>query len=153
MCAGVALFQLLGGSGTDPLQTAFTFSAIMYATKYLSGGHLNPAVSLAALLSGHIDYIRGFMYIGAQVREAHCHGHSAGLARARDRALLASVPPPPPRKATSVARCILSCVALRRVQFLGAIAGALIQAFINPDSDFGHTGPGCYEPDKLMGNW
>ena len=37
-------------------------------THACAGGHLNPAVSLAATMSGHIDYIRGFCYISAQAR-------------------------------------------------------------------------------------
>jgi len=39
----------------------------MYATKYVSGGHINPAVSFAAMISGHIDWLRGLAYIGAQI--------------------------------------------------------------------------------------
>lgn len=100
---GTALFQLLGATSGDPLQTAFVLTAVMYATKYISGGHINPAVSLAAMLSGHIDYIRGTTYIIAQ--------------------------------------------------FLGAIAGALVQAFLSPDSAMGVTGPGCFSPVKELSNW
>uniref|UniRef100_A0A7S0RNQ7 Aquaporin n=1 Tax=Chlamydomonas leiostraca TaxID=1034604 RepID=A0A7S0RNQ7_9CHLO len=65
---GTALFQLLAGSvADDPLQSAFAFTALLYATKFVSGGHLNPAVSLAALMSGHIDWLRGVTYIVAQL--------------------------------------------------------------------------------------
>lgn len=39
----------------------------VYAVKPLSGGHLNPAVSLASAVSGHIDWARGLMYTAAQV--------------------------------------------------------------------------------------
>lgn len=42
-------------------------SAAVYAVLWISGGHLNPAVSLAALGSGHIDMMRGLLYIAAQV--------------------------------------------------------------------------------------
>jgi len=101
---GTALYQILGGvSGDDPLSSAFALAGVMYATKYISGGHLNPAVSLAALLSGHIDWIRGTAYMGSQ--------------------------------------------------FLGAIFGALIQAWISPDNQLGHTGPGCFAPIKDLSNW
>ncbi|KAL6759153.1 aquaporin-like protein [Haematococcus lacustris] len=101
---GTALFQLLGATSADnPLQSAFSLGAIMYATKYISGGHLNPAVSLAALMSGHIDYVRGLAYIAAQM--------------------------------------------------LGAVGGAVMQAFLSPDSEMGKLGPGCFAPMKSLTNW
>jgi glycerol uptake facilitator-like aquaporin len=34
-----------------------------------SGGHLNPAISLAAALSGHMAWASALMYILAQVRD------------------------------------------------------------------------------------
>lgn len=45
-----------------------THTSNRYAVKYISGGHLNPAFSLAALMSGHIDWLRGVSYIVMQVR-------------------------------------------------------------------------------------
>lgn len=39
----------------------------VFATKHISGGHLNPAVSLAGAASGHIDWTRGVTYAIAQV--------------------------------------------------------------------------------------
>jgi aquaporin Z len=39
----------------------------VYAIKHVSGGHLNPAVSLAAAITGHIDWTRGLLYLLAQV--------------------------------------------------------------------------------------
>lgn len=65
---GVALFQLLAGSiAQGPVQLAFTYAAILFGVQWISGGHLNPAVSLAALGSGHIDMMRGATYIAAQL--------------------------------------------------------------------------------------
>jgi glycerol uptake facilitator-like aquaporin len=65
---GVLFFQLLAGSVSDsPLQAAFTFAAMSYSLKYVSGGHLNPALSLSAAASGHIDWTRGILYSVAQV--------------------------------------------------------------------------------------
>jgi glycerol uptake facilitator-like aquaporin len=40
----------------------------VYAVKHISGGHLNPAVSLAAAGTGFIDWTRGLLYILAQAR-------------------------------------------------------------------------------------
>ncbi|MEW5300315.1 MAG: hypothetical protein WDW36_003253 [Sanguina aurantia] len=65
---GVALFQLLAGSvGDSPIGSALTFAALLYAFKGLSGGHLNPAVSIAASASGHIELSRALAYIAAQI--------------------------------------------------------------------------------------
>lgn len=64
---GTALFQLLSGTaGNRPLEVAFAFAAIMYAMQFISGGHLNPSVSLSAAGSGHIDWTRGATYLMAQ---------------------------------------------------------------------------------------
>jgi glycerol uptake facilitator-like aquaporin len=49
------------------LASGLSLASLIYVTKYVSGGHLNPAVSLAATLSGHIDVVRGFSYIAVQV--------------------------------------------------------------------------------------
>ncbi len=39
----------------------------MYLTYNLSGGHLNPAVSLAGAGTGHIDLVRGLLYAIVQI--------------------------------------------------------------------------------------
>ncbi|KAG2450662.1 hypothetical protein HYH02_004502 [Chlamydomonas schloesseri] len=65
---GVLLFQLLAGSiGHGPVETATCFAAIMYFVGPLSGGHLNPLVSLAGAATGHIDLVRGLCYAVVQI--------------------------------------------------------------------------------------
>lgn len=39
----------------------------VYATANISGGHLNPAVTLATIISGHMHWKRGVLYIAAQL--------------------------------------------------------------------------------------
>ena len=41
--------------------------------KYVSGGHLNPVVSLAGAISGHISWLVGLVYVAAQVRVSTMH--------------------------------------------------------------------------------
>lgn len=43
------------------------FMTTVYAVSYFSGGHINPAVTLAAGLSGHMGWARAALYILAQV--------------------------------------------------------------------------------------
>lgn len=65
---GVALFQLLAGTvGDSPAESALTFAALLYGLKNLSGGHLNPAVSIAASASGHVELSRALLYVAAQI--------------------------------------------------------------------------------------
>lgn len=46
----------------------YTVDIAVYAIKHVSGGHVNPVVSLATAASGHIDWTRGVLYIAMQVR-------------------------------------------------------------------------------------
>ena len=39
----------------------------VYATQHLSGGHLNPAISIAMAVSGHMHWLKSLLYVGAQV--------------------------------------------------------------------------------------
>ncbi|GLC51565.1 hypothetical protein PLESTB_000516200 [Pleodorina starrii] len=65
---GTLLFQLYSGAvSRGPIETAAAFAAIMYLTYNLSGGHLNPAVSLAAAGTGHVDLVRGLLYAVVQI--------------------------------------------------------------------------------------
>jgi glycerol uptake facilitator-like aquaporin len=42
----------------------------VYITANISGGHLNPAVTLAAMLTGHISVIKGLPFIIFQISGA-----------------------------------------------------------------------------------
>ncbi|GIM14659.1 hypothetical protein Vretimale_17609, partial [Volvox reticuliferus] len=65
---GTLLFQLYSGTvSRGPVETAAAFAAIMYLTYNLSGGHLNPAVSLAGAGTGHVDFVRGLLYAVVQI--------------------------------------------------------------------------------------
>ena len=44
-----------------------TITSVGIMIGHVSGAHLNPAVSLGALLSGRINLLQGFCYIPAQV--------------------------------------------------------------------------------------
>ncbi|GMH35334.1 hypothetical protein BSKO_03202 [Bryopsis sp. KO-2023] len=77
---GVALFQFFGGglaiknpsspNWQDPgtvlvlaLGNGIIYAVLVYLTRHISGGHLNPSVTVAVTLSGHMNFIRGVMYI------------------------------------------------------------------------------------------
>ncbi|PRP83073.1 aquaporin-4-like [Planoprotostelium fungivorum] len=61
------------------LSFGFGVACMVYATANVSGGHLNPAITVAFLCTGNIDTIRGIFYILSQ-----CAGAigAAGLIRA-----------------------------------------------------------------------
>ena len=42
-------------------------SGAVYITANISGGHLNPAVTLATMVTGHIGLIKGCAYILCQI--------------------------------------------------------------------------------------
>lgn len=50
---------------------AQTYSAVscnaVYITANVSGGHLNPAVTLATMITGHISFPKGVTYIVTQI--------------------------------------------------------------------------------------
>ncbi|MCH8089953.1 MAG: aquaporin, partial [Chloroflexi bacterium] len=45
---------------------------LVWATAHLSGGHINPAVTLAAFITGKIKLAKGALYVIAQVSGAVC---------------------------------------------------------------------------------
>lgn len=74
---GTLLITLLGCStwttGSDPnsiivaLTFGLTIASVVWVFSHISGGHVNPAVTLAALFTRRVSIIRGFLYIAAQI--------------------------------------------------------------------------------------
>jgi MIP family channel proteins len=73
-----ALFVMVGvgsiaiafaGGGVVGVAAAhgFAFALLVAGTAAISGGHLNPAISFAMMITGQITLIRGLMYIVAQL--------------------------------------------------------------------------------------
>ncbi|CAK8683235.1 unnamed protein product [Clavelina lepadiformis] len=61
-------------AGGDPLQTSVGI-ALIYATliqcfEHISGGHMNPAISVAMVIAGHITMLKAFLYSIAQLTGA-----------------------------------------------------------------------------------
>ena len=51
----------------------------VYATQQTSGGHLNPAITLATTLSGHFHWVTAILYIIAQVASRDHRTHFRGV--------------------------------------------------------------------------
>jgi len=49
------------------LAFGFAIACMVYATANVSGGHLNPAITIAFMCTGNIDVLRGFFYIISQI--------------------------------------------------------------------------------------
>ncbi|CAL5221141.1 g3278 [Coccomyxa viridis] len=67
---GMAIFQIYGGSANDEVAAfgnGLTLAVVIYATANVSGGHVNPAVTLANCLTGHTSWGRGGLYMLAQL--------------------------------------------------------------------------------------
>ncbi len=67
---GLVLFQLMGGDAPDSAAAygnGISLMVLIFATANVSGGHLNPAVTLATILTGHMYWTRGVLYMIAQV--------------------------------------------------------------------------------------
>lgn len=71
---GTLLITLLGcsvWSTGDNIQVALTFgltvASVVWVFSHLSGGHVNPAVTVAALFTRRVSIIRGLLYIVAQI--------------------------------------------------------------------------------------
>jgi hypothetical protein len=66
---GMMLFALYGGEARDSAAAygnGLALAVLVYATANVSGGHLNPAVTLATIISGHMRWRRGLLYMAAQ---------------------------------------------------------------------------------------
>jgi aquaporin Z len=58
---------VFGGSPLAPLAIGMILMVMIYAGGHISGGHYNPAVTLAALVRGRIDLRNSLGYWGAQL--------------------------------------------------------------------------------------
>ena len=45
----------------------WSLCSAVYITANISGGHLNPAVTLATMITGHIPFFKGLAYIFVQI--------------------------------------------------------------------------------------
>ncbi len=63
---GITAAGALGTLVGIALAHGLTIAAFGSATGHVSGGHLNPAVTVAMMATGRIDPVRGLMYIVAQ---------------------------------------------------------------------------------------
>ncbi|KAK9830482.1 hypothetical protein WJX72_011971 [[Myrmecia] bisecta] len=64
-----AAFKIYGGNADDSVAAygnGITLAIVVYATANVSGGHINPAVTLATCLTGHTSWGKGFWYAIAQ---------------------------------------------------------------------------------------
>lgn len=64
---GLAPYVTVVSSTIAPCPPPPTPAFAVYLTFHVSGGHINPVVSLAAAGTGHIDIARGLTYAAAQV--------------------------------------------------------------------------------------
>ena len=66
---GMLLFALYGGEARDSAAAygnGPALAVLVYATANVSGGHLNPAVTLGTIISGHMGWRSGLLYMAAQ---------------------------------------------------------------------------------------
>jgi len=66
---------MFGGSApakdtSAPAANGFALVAAIYAFCNISGGHLNPAVTFALMLTGHMKWWKGLMYMCAQASQS-----------------------------------------------------------------------------------
>jgi aquaporin Z len=66
LCSTVALAVPLAGN-MAPLAIGLSLMIMIYAFGHLSGAHFNPAVTLAVLLRGGMDYLTAICYVLAQL--------------------------------------------------------------------------------------
>ncbi|KAL3144362.1 hypothetical protein ABBQ32_004117 [Trebouxia sp. C0010 RCD-2024] len=70
---GVLIFTLYGSAVAAPYGAwgnGITLAVLVYLTANVSGGHLNPAVTIATMVSGHHGIVAGIFYIIAQLSGA-----------------------------------------------------------------------------------
>lgn len=66
ICANAMTQNAIGWVGIA-LANAFAFTALVAFTSHISGGHVNPAVTIGNLFSGRIDFPKATFYIIAQL--------------------------------------------------------------------------------------
>ncbi len=64
---GVFLFVYVILATGNPVAIGATLTAIIYAVRNISGGHINPAVSIAMNFAGKLSTPKLFGYIIAQI--------------------------------------------------------------------------------------
>jgi len=67
---GSLLFAFFGGLAPAPygaFANGLALAVLIYCCASVSGGHLNPAVSLSIMITGHLPWIQGVLYIVAQI--------------------------------------------------------------------------------------
>lgn len=64
---GTLLLQVISATTGSALGAGLTYAILVYATKHVSGGHLNPALTLGTVVTGHMDWVKGLAYIISQV--------------------------------------------------------------------------------------
>ena len=78
----------LGRAGDfAPLAIGLSLAVMIYAFGHISGAHLNPAVTLAVLIRGRIDYMSAMAYVAAQFVGAF-------VGAAQQKEVLAALVPP-----------------------------------------------------------
>ena len=55
---------MTGGDATAPISVGFILLAMVYMGGHISGGHYNPAVSLAVYLRGKISFFQSVCVLG-----------------------------------------------------------------------------------------
>lgn len=64
---GTLLFQLLASLSGTSWGNGLSLAILIYATQASSGGHLNPAFSIAMAVSGHMHWMKALLYVLAQI--------------------------------------------------------------------------------------
>mmetsp|Transcript_19068 Transcript_19068/g.57612 ORF Transcript_19068/g.57612 Transcript_19068/m.57612 type:complete len:260 (+) Transcript_19068:165-944(+) len=67
---GTLLLQFLASISGSSLGYGLSYAVLLYATKHVSGGHLNPALTVATAISHHLHWIKATGYIIAQIAGA-----------------------------------------------------------------------------------
>ena len=139
---GMLLFSLYGGSANDSAAAfgnGLSLMILIYATCNVSGGHLNPAVTLATMISGHMPARRGGLYMAAQFAGGIIGGWGGGWEGGWVGGSLSS--------SGGRGGGTRAEIFVRRLPFqLSLQAGVLFQVALIPSASLGmgNAGPGCF---------